>query len=294
MTNFMKKVISSFVLIFIYSAAFADGHVTTVKVGPCTVTIIAVDKYFRGTSPLISGSLDTEQSRNDVEKVKEALEKALLLSDDMENKTEDACSKQSNNIEIWVFRDSPFINYGQANSNAGRIKLDMGDIENIKQNLSGNQDAVNIVAEAKLTRIIAHEFDHLRHTDSTKHKDPPSEKADIETGPAVDDENLVISQMDFAYHRRNFYVAYTDGMAISSYAVDIDGDSIVDHWVTWFVPKETKITGGTSKYIFPEILYEVPTQWEPIIYSDSDLDGVPNGLDNCPELVNPQQGPDCN
>lgn len=290
----IKKVFALIILFIISSSAFADGHITTIQKGPCTITIIAVDKYFRGNSPMISGSLDTEQSRADVKKVKDALEYALSESPDMNTKVDSACNNLSNNIEIWVYRGSSEVDYAYANSGRGVIGIDMGDVDNMKEQLSGNsQDAINTVASAELTRILAHEFDHLRDKPGESHADPSAEEAALKTGPAVDDENAVISEMDFPFHERKYYtVIFEDGFG-TSYWVDTDGDGLGDTMVYWLFLNVIRIDGESSSHILSEVFNEIPTQWDPIINTDHDLDGVLDEIDNCPNLVNPQQGSDC-
>ncbi len=287
----MKQLIFLIALSFFSIPAYADGHITTIAKGLCTIRIISVDQYFKGTSPLISGNLDTEQSRADNKKVKDALNDALTSSDDMETKVVDACTKNGNTIDIYVYRDSPLVNYGSTVPGSKVINIDVADIESIANHLSSrSQEAIDIVAGAKLTRTLAHEFDHMRGDD---HKDPAGEKAGLETGPAVDDENKVISEMEVPYHKRLFYGAIFDGKSVSSYWVDTDGDGLGDTTVTWLSFDVVRIAGANSSHMFPSNFKQIPTDWEPIINSDGDLDGIADINDNCQNLVNPQQGPDC-
>jgi len=216
---------------FFSTPAYADGHITTIVRGPCTIRIISVDRYFKGTSPLISGNINTEQSRADNKKVKDALNEALAASDDMQTKVDEACGEHGNTIDIYVYRDSPLVDYGSAAPGSKVINIDVGDIESIADRLSSrSQEAIDTVANAKLTRTLAHEFDHMRGDD---HKDPAGEAAGLETGPAVDDENNVIADMDFPFHKRTFYAAPFEGRSVSSYWVDTDGDGLGDTSVTW-------------------------------------------------------------
>ena len=278
-------------LSFFSISAYADGHITTIVRGPCTIRIISVDRYFKGTSPLISGNINTEQSRADNKKVKDALSEALAASDDMQTKVDEACTEHGNTIDIYVYRNSPLVDYGSAASGSKVINIDLADIESIADRLSSrSQEAIDTVANAKLTRTLAHEFDHMRGAD---HKDPAGEAAGLETGPAVDDENNVISEMDFPYHKRTFYAAAFEGRSVSSYWVDTDGDGLGDTSVTWLPFEVVRIAGASSSHLLPNNFKQIATAWPPIINADGDLDSIADINDNCPDLVNPQQGPDC-
>jgi hypothetical protein len=269
----------------------ADGHQQTIDRNNCTIRITAVGPYHTGTSPVGAADPGTEQSRADVQTIKDAIEAALAASMDMQTKVDAACDRQNDGIiDILVFRNSAEVNFGNANPSTGTIRVDLGDTPL----LSGNSTAVATVRAAKLTRTLAHEFDHLRDQPGEDHEDPGGEAAGLTTGPAVDDENLVISQMNFPVHRRSFYVAYVDNLAVSGYAVDTDGDGLVDASVTWRVELSTRVAGPAGQRVIdPGLLDGVPTQWEPIQNYDFDLDGSDDLVDVCMRAVNPQQGRDC-
>ena len=273
---------------------WAKGHQVTIKRGDCTIRITAVGPFFHGIGPTGS-SFDNAQARADAATVKEAIEKALTDSEDMQTKVDDACTKQDKEIEILVYRNSTEANYANASPGLGLIRVDLGDIEGVGDDLSGiSQEAIDTVKSAKLTRSLAHEFDHLRDAPGEDHEDPAGEDAGLKTGPAVDDENNVIAQMDFPVHRRTFYGAITDGIAVSGYLVDTDGDGEVDSSVTWIVPRASKVSGSRSSHdLSVDVLDEISSAWPFISATDQDMDGIADTQDNCPDLVNPQQGPDC-
>jgi hypothetical protein len=186
--------------------------------------------------------------------VKADLERALEQSQDMNDKVLGACNQYENFIDIMVFRDSTVVNFANANSGAGTIRVDLGDFADIQLS-SPKQEAIDTVVSAELTRTLAHEFDHLLDGPAgNQHKDPTGEEAGLTTGPAVDDENLVIAQMNetFPFHERRFYSIVSDGNPATSYWVDTDGDGEGDTSVLWFDARPSQVTGSSSAHILSE------------------------------------------
>jgi hypothetical protein len=141
---------------------------------------------------------------------------------------------------------------------------------------------------------LAHEFDHLREQPGEAHKDPGGEAAGLSTGPAVDDENLVIAQMDVPVHRRSYYVAHAENFSVTGYNVDTDGDGYIDASVTWRIEHTTRVASPVGERVIdPGLLEGVPSEWQAIHSLDHDLDGSDDLVDGCVRAVNPQQGRDC-
>jgi hypothetical protein len=246
------------------ATAHAGGPTLTITRPPCTIEITPVDPFFHGDNPAHDGQRETAQTRADAEKIKQALEEALRLSADMRVKTDAACANHGGKIRVLVYRDTTVFTGAQADHGSGTIRIDLGVMERVRDDLkSPSEPAKDTVAAAALTRSLAHEMDHLRQVDrddkktgkkKEDHSDPHGEEASETTGPAVDDENLVIREMGGTFNERRFYVSTAGGNPYTVYWVDTDGDGQGDERVRWFPYKPARVTreqGGSSHYIQP-------------------------------------------
>lgn len=263
----------------------------------------------------IATKSDYANAQQDVKTVKETLENALKKSEDMRKKVEEACKKQGGTIKIGVVRDDPKV-HGGANSvgQLGRrliliIDVDLGDIEKVDEHMTGDQDLINIATASWLTRILAHEIDHQRDSIADmrrrrrKHADPTGMAAANTPGPAVEDANLVKTQIG-SLDLRTFYIN-AGGKTI---LIHPETGEVVFDGLGWLNSlkkvKKGQVQGPPSPrrdhFFDPERVFDIANEpcnenstdpcYPMPINEDEDLDGVRTSDDNCLGLANPQQG----
>jgi len=179
----------------------------------CTI-LISAEGY------VMDDPAQAAQARADRLKVARALSHALDGSTDMQEKVLEACQRDMNGrgpegrppvVRVHVWRDHPSVGPGTAypavSDTPGSIALDLGDIEAIGNHFNPDSDPglVKEIADHELTRVLAHEFDHLRDPPGwgswgSRHGDPNPD----EDGAPVRDENTVAVQLG-ASHQRAAY-----------------------------------------------------------------------------------------
>ena len=296
--------------------ALADYQQTS-TVGNVTVT-------FRGEA--------TEQGIRDVDAVKAAFDTAAAKSKDMQAKVKDAGSKFGNTLTVKVVRNDPGVAVGQwqvenlttppshLKRGTDTILVDVGDIEKYKTHLTSEKtdpgkadDDKNKVVDSILISVLAHEVEHSRdggtETDSRKwkHSDPPVPPVPgtTDTGPQVDDENKVQSELGSGV-KRLAYRTVERNPKLHSIPYAVNGQKVTLALTALKEDLQTEKKGefGATEFsVDPDVHESVPDQpcsgtpGEEPCYprrcgagtSDTDCDGIDDAADNCPGLSNPQQ-----
>jgi hypothetical protein len=282
----------------------------------CTVVIPALG-YRMGEAA------EAAQAARDVLAVKRALEEALTGSADMRAKVAEACRRDRNGrgaeglppvIEVYVWRNHPGVGPGAAHparssSTPGSVVLDLGDIEATGNHFNAEADAalVREINRWQLTRILAHEFDHLRDPPDwgawgSRHGDPTPEFE----GEPVRDENAVIRELG-GRHRRHAYgadlIPYRGSGANADKVAVLRFKDLLER--TGQVNRSRSGQAGGSRFGQPaplavdqiERLPDHPCDssggggacYPGAAQGDRDLDGIPDARDNCPDRANPWQ-----
>ncbi|EDY38162.1 Thrombospondin type 3 repeat family [Cyanobium sp. PCC 7001] len=269
---------------------------------------------------------EAAQASRDVLAVKRALEQALQGSADMRSKLAEACSRERNGrgvdglpplLEIFVWRDHPAVGPGSAHparssSTPGSVVLDLGDIEATGRHFTdeAHPELAREVTRWQLTRILAHELDHLRDPPDwgawgSRHGDPRPEFE----GEPVRDENAVIRELG-GTHRRTAYgsdlIPYqgtgdqADRVAVLRFKELLERSGQVDRGRSGQsrgsrfgqpspLPVERldglpyRPCAGASGSSSDDGCYPTAER------DDHDLDGIPDGRDRCPQLADPWQ-----
>ena len=264
------------------------------------------------------------QSSEDVLRVRRTLVAALLNSADMRAKVNDACREINQGVRphpslkpvltLNVVRDSPGVDLGVAHpKTAGRpgsVTVDLGDVDRLKDHFDEDSDAglVDVITKSYLTRLLAHEFDHLRDPpDRGKwgkhHGDPGWPAARVQTGAPVDDANKVKEEVgsgDVRIHYGGDEIGFSGGERRPGESATLKLLDLINSSRTVKAPN-----GGSG--FGPPIrdesararLNELPHRpcaeithagcYPRAIQYDQDLDGITDELDNCPQDVNPWQ-----
>ena len=296
--------------------AAADGHIQQSIVDPTPNSPNSGDEItVKFQAYRMPGPVDTAESRADVAKAKDAFDKAILRSADMRAKVIQAGNGHGRRLNVNLYRRHWNFTLARVPDNTGEIDIDMQDTEAVGNFLTGGTQAKrDRVVKGYLTGVLAHEIEHAKddsnHTgpDETAHEDPArDESTPGAKGPAVKDENLVISQLPRAwgmsYHREEFQFKDNDGKWKHRY----NGGSIVTFNFTDFKnarSRASKSSGGVSdtQYsIDPAALQQIPEQnceQQPSFCfqrscgastADADCDTVDDAVDNCLDFANPHQ-----
>jgi len=270
------------------AAVAASGHSQTVMFDPtpaqpgsgdeCTITF--------------SAPVDTGVSRADVTNARAAFDNALANSADVRTKVADACGKHGYRLDIVILRADKDI-YVADTFRDGIVRLDPGDIEDVPNDFTGPPPLKQKVANTFLTSVLAHEIDHNRHTATEFHRDPPAAgiMAAGVRGPAVDDENKVLGDLNTGVFRLEYiYEDPVTGKAKIDFSVDggrvtynVSQNMIIQDVLSKFASHSPSTVGAS-------ILNGIPdrpcppgggTGCYPPRLSDQDYDHVPDAVDNC-------------
>ncbi len=277
-------------LMLLPAPAAATGHDQTLNYDPTPTSPNSGDEC----TIRVAGLIDTPQTRADVTRIVTDLTDALELSPDMRTKVEDACAKHGNRLFIQVYRDTSGIYVAETYFN-GAIVLDLGDIDTMRNQMTGDPSDVERVSGFMLVRILAHEIDHNRTTVTEPHLDPAGEAIRRGSrGPAVKDGNDVMFDLNAVIFRNEYvYVDPDDNQYKVDFTVDGNG-------VTFSYTEHKAVRTAVGRFI-PHTVHAVPsstTQGLPdgpcgggscLVVFDPDLDGVFGTSDNCPDTANPQQ-----
>jgi hypothetical protein len=254
------------------------------------------------------------QASTDVVQLAETLKNALRKSPDMRRKVLEACQQNGKgtdddlpttpSIPIYGYRNNPQVDYATANpasaSDPGNIVMDLGDIEQVPNYFreGSDQELVDVISKSALTRALAHEFDHLRdgpergrwggrHGDPLRHRDLK--------GKPVEDANKVKEEIGSGDVRTAYgadLISFTGGDALPGQVAVLRYTDLVNR-------NRRTSSGGGSGFGTPGTVGAIPDHpcrhggdtgcYPSADQNDGDLDGVPNGQDNCTGQVNPWQ-----
>lgn len=268
--------------LFIVETASADGHVKTFFFGPDQGNVVAP------CTITLAGMTDDAQTRADVQAAYDAFANAMANSKWMRAKVFDVCQKFGGptihigrNIKDRYGDD---VVAGTGELGGDEAWIDPGDFDDVENALGGKDQDKTKLMDNIWTWLLAHEIDHLRHTDTENHNDPDPDpaKSPDRSGPAVKDENHVHGDLGTDIERNNYF-----GPVIFT----VDGQA-----VTWDVGKtiedSSKVFGPASPDVFSVStgdLMSVPPTWQPLQIMDADLDGVTDEVDSAPNKFNPNQ-----
>ncbi len=251
---------------------------------------------------LFTADNDTAQEQADATKAKNAFDNAMARSADMREKVKDACAKSGIGLEIKVRRNSPDVYIGQGFFEGGSVEIDPGDIEDLKNHLTGKQKDKDMLDAAFLIEFIAHEIDHTRDDGAGTHHDAEFGKG--KTGPAVDDENKVLKELkDLGdkIHRDSYtYEDEKDGKLKVDWTVDGQKVTLDLTASVAAAAKAGKAVDATEFTLDPAITQGIPDHpcpsgssglgcYPSALTLDSDGDGILDSQDNCPNIANPYQ-----
>lgn len=269
---------------------------------------------------LVRWSDQIGSTRSDGQQIAQRLEEMLTNSADMRVKVQRACDRNTQPLTIDLFRGNhpsgPALGAEASTQRpVGKIGVNLDHIDRITGALSGDPRAIPVLASSFLTSLLAHEFDHLGHREddpdtptdeSDPHLDPPGRTG--ATGPAVDDENTVNQDLNTGKTRLNYVDDFGDGRPKAAWVVDITVNDLLvpvpvfldfDEWARQ-VSRTTGPAPPRPRETDTGRFGAIPDRpcgggqpgagcWQEATAGDGDLDGVPDGGDNCPDRPNPQQ-----
>jgi len=284
----------------------------TITHGGCTITIAA-------------GSNST-QAQTDVQTVKNTYQNALNKSNDMRNKVIDACRRRGGSLRVEVRRNTRTFTDALGgkrrfwmavadplSTGPGVIAIDLADIEAAGNHLTGGTaQQRTTIANSWLTRNLAHETDHLRDPRgiprgtrgppglpriNPRHADPAGANAARTRGAPVDDANRVKADIGSNDVRLQYRTAVGNSQG---FFVRIGGNTITWNGLAHLRAStrlgRTKVPG---QHFFDtsglDTIPDAPCGSAPCYVppsgggGDNDLDGIPDGGDNCRGVANPQQ-----
>jgi hypothetical protein len=213
----------------------------------------------------------------------------------------EACGKHGFHLTVAIFRNREDVDLGETFAN-GIIALDPGDIDSMRDYMEGDPADLQWLQDHQYISILAHEIDHNRDTPNEgAHLDPTIvEMLAGRAGPAVDDENWVLSDLGVSI-RRNNYGRWDPATGFSRIDYTVNG-----RIVTLRSSEHFRARAAAHRFAPPAVFTLGPSLvlfnpgepcrpgGSPICYPlladfDVDHDGVPDGVDNCIDLPNPRQ-----